>query len=248
MLNQASSDESRWTVAGSKAERHTAIYSAPSGPGVLYRTHSPRGAITACPPFTSTTPVFDSTRSAPFKTTVYSSNSGLWPGSLHPEGLCMWAMLTAESWVLTRPTYSSICLLPGTGMRAAAGTNRGMLSGLVILMIAIGDQLGKRVHRALIGRIGELAHDGPGTFGERLRAFSNAIEPVACLDHAEDLLERGVIVIAVFQNRRHQLPLFRRRFFERVDQRQRHLTLAQIAAHRLAEHLLVRCEVQHVIH
>src|SRR5580698_4361300 len=142
MLNQASSDESRWTVAGSKADRQTAIYSAPSGPGVLYRTHSPRGAITACPAFTSTTPVFDSTRSAPFKTTVYSSNSGLWPGSLHPEGLCMCAMLTAVSFVLTLPTYSSICLLPGTGMRVAEETSRGMGG----LMIAISDQLGQRIH------------------------------------------------------------------------------------------------------
>lgn len=29
------------TVLGEKAGRHTAIYSAPSGPGVLYRIHSP---------------------------------------------------------------------------------------------------------------------------------------------------------------------------------------------------------------
>jgi hypothetical protein len=32
---------SRWTVAGVKAGMQTEMYSAPSAPGVLYRTHSP---------------------------------------------------------------------------------------------------------------------------------------------------------------------------------------------------------------
>src|ERR1700722_20970069 len=104
--------------------------------------------MTAWPAFTSRTPLFVSTRRAPFKTTVYSSNSGCWPGSLQPDGLCIWAMLTAVSFVFTRPTYSSICLFPGTGMRVALGTRRGI--GW-LLVIAIGDQLRQRVHGALVG-------------------------------------------------------------------------------------------------
>ena len=38
---------SRWTVSGENAGMHTARYLAPSGPGVLYRTHSPRIVMTA---------------------------------------------------------------------------------------------------------------------------------------------------------------------------------------------------------
>lgn len=38
---------SRLTVSGEKAGRHTAMYSAPSASGVLYRTHSPAIATMA---------------------------------------------------------------------------------------------------------------------------------------------------------------------------------------------------------
>src|SRR5271170_3108475 len=62
-----------------------ATYSAPSG--VLYRTHSPRRAITACPAATLISPVSCSTRNVPLITTVYSSKSGRCPGSDHPAGL-----------------------------------------------------------------------------------------------------------------------------------------------------------------
>ena len=44
----------------------------------------------------------------PRSTTVYSSNSGVWPGSTHPEGLTILAMLIPPAPVLTRPTNSSI--------------------------------------------------------------------------------------------------------------------------------------------
>ena len=46
---------SRCTVAGAKAGKHTAMYSAPSASGVLYRTHSPGCVTTACPARTSST-------------------------------------------------------------------------------------------------------------------------------------------------------------------------------------------------
>src|SRR5665213_3425327 len=176
--------------------------------------------MTACPALTSSTPLFDSTRRVPFKTTVYSSNSGCCPGSLHPDGLCMWAMLTAESLVFTRPIYSSIFLSPGTGMRVAAGTSRGMTISMVeYLMIAIGDQFGQCVHRPLIGRIGKLAHDDARPLGERLRPLAHAVEPMARLNHAEDFLEGGIVVVAVLEHGGHQLPLFRRRLFQCIDQR-----------------------------
>src|ERR1035441_1036276 len=51
-----------------------------------------------------------STRSVPRKTTVNSSNSGVWPGSCQPPGLRMCATLVALVAEFTRPTYSSISL------------------------------------------------------------------------------------------------------------------------------------------
>ena len=90
-------DGSRCTVCGEKAGRHTAMYSAPSGPGVLYRIHSPRWVMTACPASTSITPSFVSTRSIPRRTIVYSSNCGVCPGSTHPDGLCIRAMLSSRA-------------------------------------------------------------------------------------------------------------------------------------------------------
>ena len=80
-------------------------------------THSPREARTAWPAFTSISPPSNSTRIEPRSTTVNSSKPGRCPGSDQPEGLRMWAMLTGVVSELTRPMYSSIFLLPGTGMR-----------------------------------------------------------------------------------------------------------------------------------
>src|SRR5438552_7229436 len=110
---------SRCTVSGEKAGTHTATYSAPSGSGELYCTHSPRRAMTACPARTSIVPPACFTRSRPFSTTVYSSNSGVCPGSTQPAGLRMCATLTASVFELMRPTYSSICFgtLPAATMR-----------------------------------------------------------------------------------------------------------------------------------
>src|SRR5258705_136197 len=111
---------SRCTVSGEKAGTHTATYSAPSGSGEPYCTHSPRRAMTACPARTSIVPPAWFTRSRPFSTTVYSSNSGVCPGSTQPAGLRMCATLTASVFELMRPTYSSICFgtLPAATMRA----------------------------------------------------------------------------------------------------------------------------------
>jgi len=79
------------------------------GSGELYWTHSPRRAMTASPARTSNVPPRCAIRSIPLSTTVYSSNSGVWPGSTQPAGLRMCAMLTAGVFELTRPMYSSIC-------------------------------------------------------------------------------------------------------------------------------------------
>src|SRR5262249_50253939 len=95
---------SRCTVSGENAGRHTAMYSAPPGSGELYCTHSPRCETTACPARTSRTPPRCFTRRRPRSTTVNSSKAGVWPGSTHPSGLCMWATLTASVFELTRPT------------------------------------------------------------------------------------------------------------------------------------------------
>src|SRR5437773_11239633 len=64
----------------------------------------------------------------PFSTTVYSSNSGVCPGSTQPAGLRMCATLTAAVFELTRPTYSSICFgrVPAARMRAGSVTCSGM--------------------------------------------------------------------------------------------------------------------------
>ncbi len=51
-----SRQSSRWTVAGENAGRQTAMYSPPPAAGLLYRTHSPAEATTACPAATSRWP------------------------------------------------------------------------------------------------------------------------------------------------------------------------------------------------
>src|SRR5262245_36464580 len=163
-----------------------ATYSAPSGPGELYRTHAPPGAITACPAWTSSVPSRCSTRSIPRSTTVYSSNSGVCPGSTQPEGLCMWATLTAVVPELTRPTYSSMAfgLLPAATMRVAFGMRMGVrvIGSLVgqreavrerqrrVLAAGRGDQLHFRGRRAHRGRQRNL----PGHRGTHLAAGRHA--------------------------------------------------------------------------
>src|SRR3989442_8128124 len=84
--------------------------------------------MTACPARTSNVPPACFTRSRPSSTTVYSSNSGVCPGSTQPAGLRMCATLTAAVFELTRPTYSSICFgtLPAATMRAGWAMCSGM--------------------------------------------------------------------------------------------------------------------------
>src|SRR5437868_1970173 len=64
----------------------------------------------------------------PRRTTVYSSKSGVCPGSTQPAGLRMCARLTASVLELTRPTYSSIAfgLLPAATMRVGLLISSGM--------------------------------------------------------------------------------------------------------------------------
>jgi hypothetical protein len=57
---------------------------------------------------------------------VNSSKLGCWPGSVHPDGERMCAMLAAESFEFTRPMYSSMILFPGTGIRVGLGTKVGI--------------------------------------------------------------------------------------------------------------------------
>ena len=109
------------------------MYSAPSSPGVEYCTHSPRGTMTASPARTSNAPDFVATRSAPRRTTVYSSNYGVCPGSIHPLGLRMRATLTSAVPEFTRPTNSSITF----GLFPAAATTVGLamctaIAGLIV--------------------------------------------------------------------------------------------------------------------
>src|SRR3954447_21111078 len=74
--------------------------------------------MTASPAPTSITLSRVVTRSEPRRTTVYSSNSGVCPGSTHPLGLFIRATLHAEVFELTRPMNSSIRfgLLPAASM------------------------------------------------------------------------------------------------------------------------------------
>src|ERR1043166_7601932 len=104
------------------------MYSAPSGPGVEYCTHSPPWAMTACPACTSSAPPRVVTRSDPRSTTVYSSNSGVCPGSTHPLGLCIRATLTPEVFEFTRPMTSSMIfgLFPAAAMTEGFSISVGM--------------------------------------------------------------------------------------------------------------------------
>src|SRR5579863_6441788 len=119
---------SRCTFAGENAGRQTAMYSAPSGSGVPYWTHSPRCVMIACPGRTSSVPSRVATRSMPARTSVYSSNSGVCPGSTQPPGLFMRAMLAASVFVFTRPTNSWMILglFPAAVTWVGAAMNVGM--------------------------------------------------------------------------------------------------------------------------
>src|SRR3954471_3528042 len=76
----------------------------------------------------STAPRSCSMRSAPSRTTVYSSNSGRWPGSSQPAGERMRATLTRSSPVFTRPTNSSISFgcVPAASTRAGESIRCGI--------------------------------------------------------------------------------------------------------------------------
>src|SRR5882724_1411259 len=104
------------------------MYSAPSGDGVLYWTHSPLRVMTAWPVRTSMAPALCFTCSAPFNTYVYSSNCGVCPGSTQPDGLRMCATLTTSVFEFTRPMTSSMSfgLLPAAVIRVGFSMSVGM--------------------------------------------------------------------------------------------------------------------------
>src|SRR6185295_19510784 len=77
--------------------------------------------MTASPARTSTAPFAVDTRSIPWITSVYSSNSGVCPGSIHPPGLFMRATLSFDVFEFTRPTNSSMIF----GLLPAAATTVG---------------------------------------------------------------------------------------------------------------------------
>src|SRR5215472_11501681 len=79
----------------------------------------------AWPAPTRCTPSRVSTCNSPRKTTVYSSNSGVCPGSLQADGLVILAILMPEVLVFTRPTNSSIIFggLPAAGIVVAFEIN-----------------------------------------------------------------------------------------------------------------------------
>src|SRR5215210_9578380 len=96
-------------------------------------------------------------------TTVYSSKSGRWPGSIQPSGDCMRATLRRSSPVLTRPTNSSISF----GFVPAASTRLGLSmicgTGAVLVLGALGRERGLERGADLLERLRagvEVAPDG----------------------------------------------------------------------------------------
>ena len=75
-------------------------------------------------------PSLSVTRGAPVSTTVYSSNSGVWPGSTQPAGLRMRAMLTSAVCEFTLPKNSSIVF----GLLPTALINVGFAMSLAKLL------------------------------------------------------------------------------------------------------------------
>src|SRR5438105_2179454 len=99
----------------------------------------------------------------------------------------------------------------------------------------------------LIGGFREFPHQAPGLIREGLSPRLGTLEAVGPLDERQYLAEGHAVVAALLQNRLDQIPLPGIRFFERIDQRKRNFSFTEIAAHRLSESLLTRCEVEHVI-
>ncbi len=69
-----------------------------------------------------------------FNTKVYSSNSGVWPGSRQPKGLVILAMLSAAVCEFTRPTNSSMSLggWPAAAITVGAPMNRAMMQSVKV--------------------------------------------------------------------------------------------------------------------
>src|SRR5579872_362206 len=176
-----------------------------------------------------------STRIMPLSTIVYSSKSGRCPGSLQPAGLIMCATLTCVVALLTTPTYSSICLFPGTGMIVGAPISVGM-----VLVIAVRNQIGYRGQCPLIGRLRKLHDNRTCLFGELLRLFPGALDAPPPLDEPQNVGERNVVVGAFSQHGGNHAPLLRGSFRQCIDQRQGHFALSKVAANRFSQHLLPR--------
>src|SRR6185437_5713353 len=120
---------SRFASSGANAGRQIATYSAPSF--VLYRIRSPARVTMACPAATSSTPPSCSICTLPRSTSVNSSNSGVWNGSVQPPGASMRAIDTADSPELTRPTYSSMSFPPGTGIWVGVPMREGICQAIL---------------------------------------------------------------------------------------------------------------------
>ena len=82
---------------------------------------------------------FVETLSVPARTNVYSSNSGVWPGSYQPAGLFMRATLASMVWEFTRPIYSLMIfgLLPAASIIEGVGISVTM-SEILFLFSAAG--------------------------------------------------------------------------------------------------------------
>src|SRR5437764_13821419 len=91
--------------------------------------------MTACPAQTSKLPSLCVTRTRPRNTMVYSSNSGVWPGSSQPAGLRIWATLIPGCRVFRWPTYSSMILgrFPAACTRAGRSIRMGKSVRLLYL-------------------------------------------------------------------------------------------------------------------
>ena len=63
----------------------------------------------------------------------------------------------------------------------------------------------------------------------------------------KDLAEGNLIVVAIGEHGFHQTAFFRLGRFERTNQRQSDLALAQVVADRFAENLLAGREIEHVV-
>src|SRR5580700_8772111 len=127
-------------------------------------------------------------------------------------------MLT-DSWPeLTRPMYSSINLVAGTGIRVGLFTSSGILTPLFCLLpsgscfldfsvVPIRHQVGEGGQRSLVGRLRKLSHDRARLVGERLGTFPHAIEAAPPLDHVEDFGKRRLVVVGVAEDGTYQQAL-----------------------------------------